>query len=129
MAKKEVLFEKERVGERGGKTAALLTGFENASGDILVTMDADLQYAPEDLPKLLDMIEQGYDAVNGWRKHRKDSILKKVPSSLYNLISRISFGLNLHDHNIGFKAIKREALNDINPRIEQHRSYSQSCSS
>lgn len=106
---------------RMGKTATLLTGFEKASGDILVMMDADLQYAPEDLPKLLDLIEQGYDVVNGWRKHRKDSAFKKIPSSLYNIFSRISFGLALHDHNSGFKAIKREVLRNINPRVEQHR--------
>ena len=106
---------------RMGKTAALLTGSENASGDILVMMDADLQYAPEDLPRLLDLIEQGYDVVNGWRKHRKDSMFKKISSSFYNLLSRISFGLNLHDHNSGFKVVRREVLRDINPRMGQHR--------
>ena len=63
---------------RMGKTAALHTGFKNASGDILAMIDADLQYAPEDLPKLLAKIQQGYDFVNSWRKHRNDSILKKI---------------------------------------------------
>ena len=106
---------------RMGKTAALLTGLRNASGDILVMMDADLQYAPEDLPTLLNLIEQGYDVVNGWRKHRKDSIFKKIPSSLYNFISRISFGLSLHDYNSGFKIMRREVFRDISPRKEQHR--------
>jgi len=106
---------------RMGKTAALHTGFEKASGDILAMIDADLQYAPEDLPKLLAKIEQGYDVVNGWRKHRKDSILKKIPSSIYNFVSRFSFGMTLHDFNSGFKAFKREVLEDFNLRIDQHR--------
>jgi len=103
------------------KTAALHTGFENASGDILVMIDADLQYAPEDLPKLLSKIQKGYDVVNGWRKHRKDSFLKKTPSSIYNFISRVSFGMKIHDFNSGFKALKREVLEDLNLRKGQHR--------
>ena len=103
------------------KTAALHTGFENSSGDILAMIDADLQYAPEDLPKLLAKIQQGYDVVNGWRKHRKDSILKKIPSSIYNFVSRLSFGMRLHDFNSGLKAFKREVLEDLNLRRGQHR--------
>ena len=103
------------------KTAALHTGFKNSSGDILAMIDADLQYAPEDLPKLLAKIQQGYDVVNGWRKHRKDSILKKIPSSIYNFVSRLSFGMRLHDFNSGLKAFKREVLEDLNLRRGQHR--------
>jgi glycosyltransferase involved in cell wall biosynthesis len=103
------------------KTAALHTGFENASGDILAMIDADLQYAPEDLPKLMAKIQQGYDVVNGWRKHRKDSILRKIPSSIYNLVSQVFFGMTLHDFNSGLKAFKREVLEDLNLRIGQHR--------
>jgi glycosyltransferase involved in cell wall biosynthesis len=103
------------------KTAALHTGFENSSGDILAMIDADLQYAPEDLPKFLTKIQQGYDVVNGWRKHRKDSILKKIPSSIYNFVSRFSFGMHLHDFNSGLKAFKREVLEDLNLRRGQHR--------
>ena len=103
------------------KTAALHTGFEIASGNILVMIDADLQYAPEDLPKLLAKIQQGYDAVNGWRKHRKDSTLKRIPSSIYNFVSRVSFRMNIHDFNSGFKAFKREVIEDLNLRIGQHR--------
>lgn len=103
------------------KTAALHTGFEIASGDILVMIDADLQYAPEDLPKLLAEIQQGYDAVNGWRKHRNDPILKRIPSSIYNFVSGASFGMNIHDFNSGFKVFKREVIKDLNLRIGQHR--------
>lgn len=106
---------------RKGKAAALRTGFENASGDILAMIDADLQYAPEDLPRLLELIQQGYDVVNGWRKHRHDSILKKIPSLIYNSISRISFKTTLHDFNSGFKVFKKEVLEDINLRTGQHR--------
>jgi glycosyltransferase involved in cell wall biosynthesis len=107
--------------KRMEKTAALHKGFENSSGDVLAMIDADLQYAPEDLPKLLAKIQQGYDVVNGWRKHRKDSILKKIPSSVYNFVSRISFGTHLHDFNSGLKAFKREVLEDLNLRRGQHR--------
>lgn len=103
------------------KTAALHTGFEKASGDILAMIDADLQYAPEDLPKLLAKMQQGYDVVNGWRKHRNDSILKRIPSSIYNFISRVSFKMNLHDFNSGYKAFKREVIEDLNLRVGQHR--------
>jgi glycosyltransferase involved in cell wall biosynthesis len=103
------------------KTAALHTGFEKASGEILAMIDADLQYAPEDLPKLLTKIHQGHDVVNGWRKHRKDSVLKKTPSSIYNFISRVSFGMKIHDFNSGFKAFKREVLEDLNLRKGTHR--------
>lgn len=110
---------KHRV--RKGKTAALHTGFMNASGDILAMMDADLQYTPEDLPKLLEKIQQGYDVVNGWRKHRKDSIFKKIASSIYNFASRISFGMTLRDFNSGLKMFKREAIEDLNLRKGQHR--------
>jgi len=106
---------------RMGKTATLHTGFNHASGDILAMIDADLQYAPEDLPKLLAKIQQGYGVVNGWRKHRRDSIFKKIPSSIYNFVSRVSFGMCLHDFNSGLKAFKREVLEDLNLRTDQHR--------
>jgi len=103
------------------KTEALHTGFENASGGILVMFDADLQYIPEDLPKLLAKILQGYDVVNGWRKHRNDSLLKKIPSSIYNFVSRVVFGMAIHDFNSGLKAFKREVIEDLNLRKGQHR--------
>ena len=106
---------------RREKTAALLTGFQNSYGDILAIIDADLQYDSEDLPKFLEKIEQGYDVVNGWRKHREDSIFKKIPSIFYNIITRISFGLALHDYNSGFKVLRREVFEDINPKMGQHR--------
>jgi len=106
---------------RRGKTAALLTGFRKATGDVLGMIDADLQYTSEDLPRLLEQLAKGYDLVNGWRRHRKDSIFKKIPSALYNLFSRFSFGLTLHDYNSGFKVLRREVFEDINPKRGQHR--------
>jgi len=106
---------------RRQKTAALHTGFENASGQIIAMIDSDLQYAPEDIPKLLAKIREGYDVVNGWRKHRNDSMFKKIPSAIYNFVSRHSFGMKLHDFNSGLKAFKREVLEDLNLRTGQHR--------
>jgi glycosyltransferase involved in cell wall biosynthesis len=106
---------------RQQKTAALHTGFENASGNYIVMIDADLQYAPEDLPKLLKKIREGYDVVNGWRKNRQDSIFRKIPSAIYNGVSRFSFGMNIHDFNSGFKIFKREVITNFENRIGNHR--------
>lgn len=106
---------------RKGKTAALQTGFDIASYDIVTMLDADLQYAPEDLPKLLALIYQGYDLVNGYREHRKDSLLKKFPSFIYNFISRIFFGTPFRDFNSGFKVFRHEVFEGINLKKDQHR--------
>jgi glycosyltransferase involved in cell wall biosynthesis len=106
---------------RKEKTAALHTGFKNASGKLLAMIDADLQYAPEDLTKLLDKISEGYDVVNGWRKNRKDSILRKMPSSFYNFVSRLSFGMKIHDFNSGLKIFKREVFEELELRLGTHR--------
>jgi glycosyltransferase involved in cell wall biosynthesis len=110
-----------RHNRRKEKTAALHTGFNNASGKLLAMIDADLQYAPEDLTKLLDKINEGYDIVNGWRKNRKDSILRKMPSSFYNFVSRFSFGMKIHDFNSGLKIFKREVFEELELRIGTHR--------
>ena len=106
---------------RKEKTEALHTGFVNASGKLLAMIDADLQYAPEDLTKLLDKLNEGYDVVNGWRKNRKDSIIRKMPSSFYNAVSRFSFGMKIHDFNSGFKIFKREVFEDLELRLGTHR--------
>jgi len=96
-----------------GKSASLRTGFDNARGTIIIMLDADLQYAPEDIPKLVGMISKGYDVVNGWRKSRADSTGRKASSSFYNFLTRQIFGLTIQDFNSGLKAFCREVIDDI----------------
>jgi len=104
-----------------GKTAALNAGFEHAEGDVIITMDGDMQNDPEDIPSLVKMLEK-YDAVSGWRYSRKDPWLrKKLPSRISNAISRWITGLNLHDFNCALKAYRKEALDGIELYGDMHR--------
>ncbi|MBC7240191.1 MAG: glycosyltransferase family 2 protein, partial [Chloroflexi bacterium] len=105
-----------------GQTAALSAGFEVAKGDIIITMDGDLQNDPEDIPRLLEKIREGYDVVSGWRRNRKDPLIKRrLPSSIANwIISKIT-GVNLHDYGCTLKAYKREILEDLSLYGELHR--------
>lgn len=100
-----------------GKTEAILTGLENSKADILVILDADLQYDPLEIPLLLDKIEEGYDIVTGWKKGKYE---KRFVSWVYNLLSRILFRIPVHDQN-AIKALKREVLEEINLRKDWHR--------
>ncbi|MBQ4026792.1 MAG: glycosyltransferase family 2 protein [Bacteroidales bacterium] len=106
-----------------GKSAALYCGFDRAEGDIVVTMDADLQDAPEEIPQMRRMIlEEGYDLVSGWKKHRKDNALtKNLPSKLYNATARCITGIKLHDMNCGLKAYRSEVVKSIEVYGEMHR--------
>jgi len=106
-----------------GKSAALYCGFEAAQGDIVVTMDADLQDNPEEVPEMARMIrEEGYDLVSGWKKKRYDSKLtKNIPSKLYNATARKVTGLKLHDMNCGLKAYRKEVVKNIEVYGEMHR--------
>ena len=106
-----------------GKSAALYCGFARAQGDIVVTMDADLQDAPEEVPEMRRMIlEEGYDLVSGWKKHRKDNALtKNLPSKLYNATARRITGIKLHDMNCGLKAYRNEVVKNIEVYGEMHR--------
>lgn len=104
-----------------GKTPALMAGFELAKGDIIITMDADLQDDPQNIQRFLEKMNQGYDVVGGWRYRRKDSFIKKLPSKLYNFLARKLTGVKLHDFNCGFKAYKKEVLKDISLYGEMHR--------
>ena len=106
-----------------GKSAALFCGFRKAEGDIVVTMDADLQDSPEEIPEMRRMIlEDGYDLVSGWKQHRKDNKLtKNIPSKLYNATARMITGIKLHDMNCGLKAYKRQVVKDIEVYGEMHR--------
>ncbi len=93
-----------------GKSVSLDRGFELANGSILIMMDADLQQVPEDIPLLLEKIDEGYDVVNGWRKKRNDPLSKLVISRIYNSLGSAMFGTKIHDMNCGFKAIRKEVL-------------------
>ena len=106
-----------------GKSAALYCGFERAKGDVVITMDADLQDSPEEIPELYRMIqEDGYDLVSGWKRHRKDNALtKNLPSKLYNATARRITGIKLHDMNCGLKAYRNEVVKNIEVYGEMHR--------
>ena len=106
-----------------GKSAALYEGFAAAEGDIVVTMDADLQDSPEEIPEMVRMIrEEGYDLVSGWKKKRKDNALtKNLPSKLYNWTARKVTGIKLHDMNCGLKAYRKEVVKNIEVYGEMHR--------
>jgi len=106
-----------------GKSPALHCGFQAAKGNVVITMDADLQDSPEEIPELYRMItEDGYDLVSGWKKKRYDSKLtKNLPSKLYNATARRVTGLKLHDMNCGLKAYKNEVVKNIEVYGEMHR--------
>lgn len=100
--------------KRLGKGKALLSGFEASKGEIIVFMDADLQNDPADIPRLLEKMHEGYDLVNGWRRDRKDTINKTVPSSIFNrLIIQTFLGSKFYDINCGLKAMRRAVLEEI----------------
>ncbi len=105
-----------------GKSAALHTGFQQAKGDVVITMDADLQDSPEEIPELYGMImKDGYDLVSGWKKERHDPLMKTIPSKFFNFITRKMSGINLHDFNCGLKAYKNEVVKNIEIYGEMHR--------
>ncbi|MEI7423689.1 MAG: glycosyltransferase family 2 protein [Prolixibacteraceae bacterium] len=105
-----------------GKSAALHTGFKEASGDVVITMDADLQDSPDEIPALYKMIkEEGYDLVSGWKRKRFDPISKRLPSKLYNATASMVTGIKLHDFNCGLKAYRNEVVKSIEVYGEMHR--------
>ena len=104
-----------------GKSAALDAGFRLAAGEIVFTMDADLQDDPEEIPRFLEALESGYDLVSGWKHRRRDPLGKTLPSRLYNGVTRLISGLDLHDFNCGFKAYRREVTQDLEIYGELHR--------
>ncbi|HWA52014.1 MAG TPA: glycosyltransferase family 2 protein [Patescibacteria group bacterium] len=97
-----------------GKSVALSIGFEKASGDIVFTLDADLQDNPKDIPSFIKKINEGNDLVSGWKKRRKDPISKTIPSKVMNSLVRLLTGLKIHDMNCGFKAYKKDVVKDLN---------------
>lgn len=105
-----------------GKSAALNVGFEHVSGAVVITMDADLQDSPDEIPELYRMItEQGYDLVSGWKKKRYDPLSKTIPTKLYNKVTGWMSGIKLHDMNCGLKAYKSEVVKNIEVYGEMHR--------
>lgn len=123
LAKDDVTVRGIRFLENFGKSQALHAGFVKAQGDVIITMDADLQDNPEEIPALYQMIdEDGYDLVSGWKKIRYDSkIAKNLPSKLFNFAARKTSGLQLHDFNCGLKAYKHKVIKNIEVTGEMHR--------
>ena len=106
-----------------GKSPALFCGFERADGDVVITMDADLQDSPDEIPELYRMVmEDGYDLVSGWKQKRYDNTFtKNIPSKIYNATARKVTGLKLHDMNCGLKAYRKEVIKNIEVYGEMHR--------
>jgi len=105
-----------------GQTAALQAGFDFAQGNIIISMDGDLQHDPEDIPKFLSKMEEGYDIVSGWRNERKDNFLfRRLPSMVANRIMRLLSGVKIHDFGTTFKAYKKDVINELHLYGELHR--------
>ena len=111
-----------RFNRNYGKSAALDTGFKMVKGEVVITMDADLQDSPEEIPGLYKKIkEEDYDIVSGWKKKRHDPISKTIPSRFFNLVTRMMSGIKLHDFNCGLKAYKNEVIKNVQLYGEMHR--------
>lgn len=105
-----------------GKSAALNVGFAQAEGNVVITMDADLQDSPEEIPELYQMISSGeHDLVSGWKKNRQDPLSKTIPTRIYNWATRIATGIKLHDFNCGLKAYRLDVVKSIEVYGEMHR--------
>lgn len=104
-----------------GQTPAMRAGFDFASGGIIITLDADLQNDPEDIPKILEKMDEGYDIVSGWRKNRKDKASRRFPSAIANKIISVLFRVRLHDYGCTLKAYRKEVLDNIELYGEMHR--------
>ena len=106
-----------------GKSAALYCGFARAEGDVVITMDADLQDSPDEIPALYRKIkDEGFDIVSGWKQHRKDNpVTKNLPSKLYNATARSITGIKLHDMNCGLKAYRKDVVKNVEVYGEMHR--------
>ncbi len=121
LAAENPLVRAVRLRRNFGKAAALDVGVNEAKGSIIVTMDADLQDDPVELPRFVEMLDQGYDLVSGWKKTRNDPLSKTLPSLLFNAVTARVSGTRLHDFNCGYKAYRREVFNSIQLYGELHR--------
>ena len=111
-----------RFGKNYGKSPALQYGFQKASGEVIITMDADLQDSPDEIPELYRMImEEKFDLVSGWKKKRHDPLSKTIPTKLFNATARLFSGIKLHDFNCGLKAYRRNVVKNIEIYNDMHR--------
>ena len=104
-----------------GKSAALSEGFKNATGDIILTMDADLQDDPREIGNLFNKIQEGYDLVSGWKKTRKDPLSKKIPSKFFNWVTKLMTGVKIHDFNCGLKIYRKHVVDSLDIYGGRHR--------
>ncbi|MDG1529176.1 MAG: glycosyltransferase family 2 protein [Polaribacter sp.] len=123
LSKKHTEVKGIRFQKNYGKSQALDAGFEAANGDVIITMDADLQDNPDEIPELFDLItKENYDLISGWKKKRYDSVIaKNLPSKLFNAAARKTSGLKLHDFNCGLKAYKNIVIKTVKVSGEMHR--------
>ena len=123
LSKKNNAVKGIRFQKNYGKSQALDAGFDLASGDVVITMDADLQDNPEEIPELYNLIvKENYDLISGWKKKRYDNVItKNIPSKLFNAAARKTSGLKLHDFNCGLKAYKNEVIKAVKVSGEMHR--------
>jgi glycosyltransferase involved in cell wall biosynthesis len=110
-----------RFSRNYGKAAALSVGIERSAGDIVITMDADLQDDPAVIPDMVKLLDTGYDVVSGWKKKRYDPVTKTLPSKVWNIATSLVAGVRLHDFNCGFKAYRAEAAKGLEIYGERHR--------
>lgn len=111
-----------RFARNYGKSAALYAGFQHTQGEVVLTLDADLQDSPDEIPALYSMIKEGhYDLVSGWKKHRQDPLSKTIPSRIFNFVVRIFTGIPLHDFNSGIKAYRGVVARSLDLYGEMHR--------
>ena len=106
-----------------GQTSAMVAGFDNAAGRIIITLDGDLQNDPTDIPRMLVKLNEGYDIVSGWRRYRKDHFSRVIPSKIANYIISITTGVKLHDYGCSLKAYRAECIKSIKAYGEMHRFF------
>ncbi|HEY6437059.1 MAG TPA: glycosyltransferase family 2 protein [Ignavibacteriaceae bacterium] len=121
IAKNDNRFKYISFRKNYGKSAALQIGFKSATGDAVVTMDADLQDDPQDIHNLLKKLEEGFDLCSGWKKKRQDPFIKKFSSKFFNFVTRVISGIKIHDFNCGLKAYKKEVVENVKVYGELHR--------
>lgn len=122
LSKQHIQLKGIKFSRNYGKSAALHTGFKHSKGEVVITMDADMQDSPDEIPGLYDMIvKEGYDIVSGWKKKRHDPISKTIPSKFFNFVTRKISGIKLHDFNCGLKAYRSKVVKNIEVYGEMHR--------